>query len=301
MTTVEEGEFAIVFGNAVSDKHGYVIKVLAYDAPNTMGALAKRSKMPQQCLIPIPKDSAYSLAEWGAFSGRYFTAWANWHVSLNCWRSQMPDIDPSEIYVWGWGGGVTLVELSLAKQMGCQTAMMASSDKRLQLIYELGIPPIDRRRFLNLNFDQRNYKSDAAYRASYLEAKQLFLGLVKEYTHGNGVSIFIDNIGQPVFRATLKALARQGVITTCGWKHGMKLTLMRALEAINRHIHVQTHFARYSEGLEAVKAARFAETGWMAPIANDKIYKWDEIPQLAEAYMAGQIDSYFPLFEVNAP
>jgi len=285
VTTVKEGDFAIVFGNAVSDEYGYMVKALAYDAPNTMGVLAKRAKMHQQCLIPILKDSAYSLAEWAAFSLRYCTAWANWHVSLNCWRSQMFKADPADMHVWAWGGGVALAELDLAKRAGFNTAMIASTDKRLQLIETFGIQAIDRRQFLDL----RSRKSGA---------EDVFLDFVKEHTKGQGVAIFIDNIGTPVFQSTLKSLARQGVVTTSGWKHGMKLTILRAVEAINRHIHVHTHFANYSEGLEAVQKAE--EIGWMAPVANDNIYKWDEIPQLAEAYEAGQIESYFPLFEVNA-
>jgi NADPH:quinone reductase-like Zn-dependent oxidoreductase len=297
VTAVKEEDLCIVFCNSVWDKHGYTLKVLAYDAPNTMGILAKQAKLPQRCLIPIPAASSHSLEKWAAFSLRYVTAWANWHVAFNCWRVQMPDVDPSAVHVWGWGGGVTFAELTFAKAVGCQTAMIASSDPRLQLIAQTGIHPIDRRQFEDLAFDGQKYRIDPSYRARYLEAEKTFLTLVEAYTEGNGVSIFIDNIGLPVLRPTLKSLARQGVITTCGWKCGMEVSNLRALECINRHIHVHTHYARYQEGLEAIKAAEAID--WLAPLANDKTYQWNEIPQLAEDYAAGRIDSYFPIFQVN--
>jgi len=58
------------------------------------------------------------------------------------------------------------------------------------------------------------------YRRSYLAAERTFLDLVNEHTARERVSIFIDNIGGPVLRATMYALGRQGVLTTSGWKHG---------------------------------------------------------------------------------
>jgi NADPH:quinone reductase-like Zn-dependent oxidoreductase len=119
---------------------------------------------------------------------------------------------------------------------------------------------------------------------------------VKEKTGGSGVSIFVDLIGLPVFIATVKALGRRGVVTTAGWKLGMKTSVIRAIECINRHIHVYTHYARYSQGLAAV---RFAEAnGWM-PILDDKTYGWDEIPQLARDYSEGKVNTYFPVFQIN--
>jgi NADPH:quinone reductase-like Zn-dependent oxidoreductase len=297
VTTVKEGQLCVLYSDILNDKHGYPLKIMAYDAPNTIGVLAKQTKVPPHCLIPFPEDTSFSAKEWAAFSVRYITAWDNWRVAYGCWRVQMPDVDPSEIHVWAWGGGVSLAQLALAKSVGCQTAMTASSDIRLQLIEQMGIRPIDRRTFADLSYKPQRYKSDPAYRARYIEAEQHFFALVKEHTQGEGVSIFIDNIGLPVFRATTKALARQGVIATSGWKHGMRLSILRAVESINRHTHVHTHGSRTSEAIKAVQVAE--KLGWRPPVAKDRVYKWDEIPQLTEDYEAGRIDSYFPLFEVN--
>ena len=126
--------------------------------------------------------------------------------------------------------------------------------------------------------------------------EQGILDQIDRITNGRGVSIFVDNVGGPVHRTTLKALAREGVLTTCGWKRGMRTTVSRAMECISRHIHVHTHYARYDEGIEAVEFAE--QNGWMPP-PTQRVWSWDEIPSLFEQYSQGAIDSYFPIFSIN--
>lgn len=127
---------------------------------------------------------------------------------------------PQDVFVCAWGGGVSLAEVTLARWMGCQAAMVASTPERLALLQQLGIIPIDRRGLDNIAFEEK------------------LLDLVYTHTAGKGVSIFIDNIGAPVYKLTVKALARQGVIATSGWKHGAILPISRAMECINRHLYV---------------------------------------------------------------
>jgi hypothetical protein len=189
-----------------------------------------------------------------------------------------------------------LAELTLAKDLGFQTLMIASTDERLRLIEDMGITAIDRRQFAGLNYDDQKFNTDPQYRKLYRTEEKKFVDIMMEHTGGKGVDIFIDNIGTPVFRGTLRALARQGVVTTAGWKCGMEMSLLRAVECIKRHIHVFTHFARYSEGVEAIS---FAEAnGWIPP-DNNRVYDWENIPQLALDYEQNRLDSYFPLYAVN--
>ncbi len=86
-------------------------------------------------------------------------------------------------------------------------------------------------------------------------------------------------------------------MTTAGWKVEMRMSIVRAMECIRRHIHVHTHFARYSEGLAAVQFPN--DTDWIPPVTGDKVYNWDQIPQLAHDYGAGKLSTYFPIFQVN--
>jgi len=295
--SVKEGDFCMVFCSGVVDRFGFPEKILAYDAPGSMGVLAKRMKLREKQLIAIPPNTRHSLRQWAAFSLRYVTAWANWKRAYGCWSLTAcleESVPPS---VWAWGGGVSLAELMLAKFFGCDLGMISSQEERLKTIESNGIKPIDRRQFPDLNFNGEKYACDREYRKSYQQSEDIFLEIVKESTLGQGVSIFIDYIGAPVLRATLKALARRGVITTAGWKQGMSISLNRALECINWHTHVHTHYARYPEGVEAVRFAE--ETGW-APVVDDHIYGWDEIPRLARDFMDGRVGAYYPIFQVNS-
>jgi NADPH:quinone reductase-like Zn-dependent oxidoreductase len=271
------GDACIVFCNGEWDEYGYPVKILGYDAPGTMGVLARSMVLHHRQLIPVPPATRFSLRQWAAFSLRYVTAWANWRVAHACWRSQMADCAPEDALVFAWGGGVALAELSLARTMGFRTAMVTSSPARLELLRRLGIDPIDR----------------TGWSATSVEDE--LLAAVAARSGGRGVAIFVDNIGAS-YKTTLKTLARQGTVATSGWKHGVMFASVRAMECIGRHLHVHTHYARYSEGEAAV---RFAEDrGWMAPV-DDRTYGWDEIPALAEDYSQGRIDSYFPIFAVN--
>lgn len=109
------------------------------------------------------------------------------------------------------------------------------------------------------------------------------------------VQVFVEMIGEPVYRATLKALSRQGVITTAGWKLGMRVQLLRAQECIQRHQHLYTHFARRQQ-MEA--AVAFAESsGWM-PQVDERIYGFDEIPELTRDYREGRT-GLFPCYRVS--
>ncbi len=294
VTAFKEGDLCMLCSVAIWDEAGYPVKILGYDAPGTMGVLAKQIKLHQDTLILLPKDTKHSLQQWAAYPIRYATAWDNWQVAFGAWRLQMDEVDCPSPYVWGWSGGVALGQLLLAQHFGCQTAMITSRDKRLEQVENLGITPIDRRQFPDLNYDPARFDNDFAYRKQYMRAEIEFLKQVKTHTNGAGVSIFIDNVGGPVYRATLKALGRQGVITTVGWKKGMAVSMMRGTECIERHIHVHTHGARRS-----IAGVEFAEEkGWLPPI-EDHVYGWDEIPALAQAYGEGKLDTFFPVFQIN--
>ena len=295
--TLKEGDLCLYSPIGSTDEFGYLTRVAAYDMPNTMGLLARQIKIGEHQAVPLPKDTRYSVKQWAAFSLRYPTAWANWRLAYGCWRLQMPEeLFPSP-YVWGWGGGVSVAMLTLAKSFGCAVAMVASTDDRLRMVRKMGIKDVDRRAFMNLVYDEKRYKTDPDYKRSYLRSERTFLDIVRQETDGAGVSIFMDNIGLPVFRATLKALGRQGVITSVGWKRGMNLTIARAVECINHHSHVFSHGARFSEGIASIN---FAErTGWLPPV-NGELYSWDNIPKLAQDFAGDMTTGYFPLYQVNS-
>lgn len=293
---IDIGQTYMCIGIGIPDEFGYMMLAHAYDAPGTVGALAKRAPVPARNLYPIPSGSSASLAQWAAFSLRYMTAWSNWHVAYNCFRTQLSATEMAHPHVWGWGGGSTLAELELAKNFGCQTAMVSGNDDNLATIRASGIEAIDRREFPDLAYDADRYAEDREYRASYKDSEKRFLALVDERTEGRGVQIFVDYIGLPTVRVTQKAVGRLGVITSAGWKHGMDTQTNRAMECISRHIHVHTHYARFEE---VAPAMAFSEKkGWMPHIDPDDIYDYDDIPRLAADYAAGRT-GYFPIYRIN--
>jgi hypothetical protein len=106
--------------------------------------------------------------------------------------------------------------------------------------------------------------------------------------------IFIDLIGGSVWKPTLKALGWPGVLTTAGWKQGMNLQYQRALTCMNWQVFVHTHYARPQQARAAFDYA--LESGWLPP-EPEKIWDWDQIPELARAYAQG-LDDYFPVFRI---
>lgn len=273
---LSEGDICLYFCNGLQDDYGYPKQITAFDKPNSMGVFAKRIKLDQHEVIKIPSNSKLSLQEWAAFSLKYMTAWSNWNTAYACWKAQMAEVPPEQTFVFGWGGGVTFGELTLAKHMGCTCFMMTSNQERLEVLRNYGINGVDRNQFAD---------SEAAW-----------VEFVHSATEGRGASIFIDNIGQSVYRLTMKGLGRQGVIATSGWKTGSMLPVLRANECQQRHIHVFTHYAGYHEGLEAIQ---FAESHHWAPPISGEEYAWEEIPSMLEDYEQGRITSWFPIFRIN--
>ena len=298
VTTCKEGDLCWTVPIGSQDEYGHMIKVLGYDAPDMMGLLAKQAVFHELNVEPIPANTRYSYLRWAGFPVRYATAWELWKLSYNVWKAQFDLGEFPPPYVSGWGGGVALAMAQLSRHFGCPASLVASTEYRLNLLQELGITPIDRREFPDLDFDEERFETDREYRAVYLRSEKAFVETVQRVTDGHGVSIFIDNIGAPVFRATLRALGRLGIVATSGWKLGKKLSYDRTAATVNRYIMVHVHGCRRSEG---VRSAEFAEQhGWLPPKPPDgDVYRWEDVPQLAADYAAGKTQSYAPVFEVN--
>ena len=273
---VRPGDLCMVFCAGELDPAGYPRNIMGFDCPGSMGVLAREAKFRSHQLIALPVRSRLSPRQWAAFSLRYVTAWSNWASASRVWRVQMDEAFPQRCDVAGWGGGVSFAELELAQREGCNATLITSHPLHAEAASRRGIGVVPRGR------------------AGGDDAR--ILDALRERTRDRGVSIFIDNIGAN-FRLTLRALARQGVVTTCGWREGMMFPLPRAAECIARHAHVFTHYAPLRHGAEAVAYAESA--GW-GPQVSDRATPWEDIGRLAEAYAAGEVADYFPTFAINA-
>ncbi|WP_042444081.1 hypothetical protein [Azospirillum sp. B510] len=273
---LREGDLCRVYCAGELDPAGYPITIMGYDCPGTMGVLARQAKFKRRQLALLPSGGDISLASWAAFSLRYVSAYSNWLLAARAWRIQMGHAYPAGCDVFAWGGGVALAELELAAAEGCRATLITSKDKYRRHALARGIGVI-----------MRGGAADPGAADT--------LGQIMDRTEGRGAAIFIDNIGAD-FRVTVRALARQGVIATCGWRDGMTFPLVRASECINRHVHVFTHYAHAREAEDAVALAR--SIAWY-PTITSPVWAWEEIGDLADAYARGEIEDYFPVFAVN--
>jgi NADPH:quinone reductase-like Zn-dependent oxidoreductase len=290
------GDTCLFFPVGATDANGFMLTIHGYDAPGTIGLLARNTVIPATNVIKLPPNSSFGLEQWAGFGVRYMTAWNNWWVAYRCFRAQLSEAEHPVLDVWGWGGGTTLAEMHLAHLHGARTVMLSGTDANLEAISSLGIDTLDRRSFPDLNYDPTRFAADRDYQELYRKSERAFLAAVAERTEDRGVSIFVDYIGSPVWRATLKALARLGVVTTAGWKHGMEMSVNRAIECIARHTHVHTHATRRTDALMAVA---YAEThGWVPPPQRVQ-YAFEDIPKLVEDYGAGTT-GYFPVFRASS-
>ncbi|MCA9699927.1 MAG: zinc-binding dehydrogenase [Myxococcales bacterium] len=297
VTDLRPGQLTMLFCSSEVDAYGYPIKALAYDAPGTMGCMATRMIIRRHELIPVPEHTRHPLPRWAAFSGASITAWSNWELAFGTLRLQIGADELADPWVFGWGGGTTLVELDLARRQGCRVAQISGSEARRALIEGQGVQAVDRSAFADLHFDEQRFATELDYRRAYLASEAAFEATVQRITAGAGVNIFVDYIGKPVHRATLKVLARQGVVTTAGWKLGMELSFLRAAECIARHQFINTHYARYRQGLAAIAYAE-AE-GWLPPI-DATIWDFEAIPALA-GHVADGAGGFFHVFAINPP
>jgi|GEM_PF-424433 len=291
----EPGRCGFVYAGEVMDPWEYPSKAFAYDAAGTRGYLSTRMVVKADALLPVPAGSRYSLAQWAAFSARYTTAWSNWLLAYGTYRLMVRQELMPAPHVWGWGGGTTLAELDLARRFGCRTVMLSANDQRLEIIRKTGVTALDRRTFGDLYFDEMRAGTDPTYRRAYQQAETAFVREMERLTGGQKVQIFVDYIGTPFSKATRRALSREAVVTTAGWKEGMATSFLRASECIERHQYIHTHMCGRQEALDA---AAYAEANDWMPTIDERIYSFEEIPALAAHFHSGQV-GLFPVFRIN--
>lgn len=278
--------------------YSYPIKAYGYDAAGTLGLLAKKTIVHFKQLFPIPPNTQFSLKQWAAFSLRYITAWGNWKVAHKTYRAMVSEEEAPHPPVWGWGGGVSLALLQLAKNAGYDTMMIGSNVTRLKTIEHLGINTLNRYQFSDLDCRPEYINQSKEHKERHLVAEKIFLNIIKERTNGHGVAIFADLIGEPVLKASLKALARPGVLTTAGWKQGMNISYLRATACIQWQAYIHTHYGSLTDAFKAIEYGE--KNSWMPPITeDDPVYSWNDINKLIDDFRQGKTN-YFPIYQVNA-
>ncbi len=157
------------------------------------GTMAEYIVVPHQnvALVPTPPDPhpPISWAEAAGYSLATVTAWRMLHT-----RAQL---QPGEVVlIWGIGGGVSSIALSIAKLLGAFVIVTSSSDEKLTIAGDMGADVM-----LNHN------AVDVARE-------------VRTITHKRGADVVVDNVGEATWEHSLRALGKAGRLVTCGGTTG---------------------------------------------------------------------------------
>lgn len=245
---LKAGQKAVVYSNAFCGTCRYC---LAGDQPLCLrakimgehrnGGFAEYVAMPARCVLPLPDH--VDLVDAGALLAAYLTAWR----MLFGKRALRPG---ETLLIVGVGGGVAVACLQLALHAGARVLVTSSSDEKIERALSLGAAA------------GVNYRREKV-------AKRIL-----ELTHGEGVDMVIDSVGEASWDDSLRSLRRGGRLVTCG-----------ATTGSNPSADLQRLFIRQLEvygstggSMEECRQllARFA-AGSIKPVI-DRRYTLDELP-----------------------
>jgi NADPH:quinone reductase-like Zn-dependent oxidoreductase len=160
------------------------------------GTLCERIVVPEQNVVSIPAPPAphpeLTWTEAAAFSLVTLTAWR-----MLVTRAQ---VRPGEVVlIWGIGGGVSSAALRIAKLLGAYVIATSSSDEKLDAARSLG--------------------ADAAVN----HAAGDVVKEIRSLTGKRGADVVVENVGEATWEQSLRALARQGRLVTCGATTGPRV------------------------------------------------------------------------------
>ena len=160
------------------------------------GTLAEYLVLPEQNVLripdPPPPHPPITWREAAAYS----------LVTLTAWRMLVTKaaLRPGEtVLIWGVGGGVSGAALRIAKLIGASVIVTSSSDTKLETARALGAD-------VTLNHRQVDVARE-----------------VRNLTNKRGVDVVVENVGEATWEQSLRALARQGRLVSCGATSGPKV------------------------------------------------------------------------------
>ncbi len=157
------------------------------------GAAAEYIVVPEQNIYKIPETPAsvakISWHEAAAFGLVTLTAW---RMMITRARVQPGDV----VLIWGIGGGVSSTAVQISKLAGAFVIATSSSNQKLERAKEFG--------------------ADVTLNHSEVDVAREVRGL----TSKRGADVVLDNVGEATWKNSLRALAKQGRLVTCGGTTG---------------------------------------------------------------------------------
>lgn len=150
---------------------------------HTSGTYAELVKIPARNALPM--RPGFTFEEVAAFPLVFMTAWR----MLVTRAALRPGED---VLVLGAGGGVASAAIQIAKVCGARVIATSSTQEKLKRAKELGADILI------------NYREEP------------FEKRVWEVTNKRGVDVVVDTVGQATWKKSLRALAKDGRLVTCG-------------------------------------------------------------------------------------
>jgi len=204
------------------------------------GGLAELIVVPPESVIPKPENLSFEEA--ASVPLVFLTAW---HMLIT--RAQVRHGET--VLVNAAGSGVGTAGIQIAKLVGARVIASAGSEPKLARARELGAD------------DTVNYStSDLAEE-------------VRRLTDGRGVDVVFEHVGGGLFEGSVRALARDGRLVTCGATAGNQATLSITQFFMSHQTLLGSFMGTKAELLEVVPYLR---TGQLRPVV-DKVYPLSEI------------------------
>lgn len=141
---------------------------------------------------PPPPEPEITWPEAAAFGLATLTAWR-----MIVTRARL---EPGEtVLIWGIGGGVASAALGIVKTLGGRVIATSSSDAKLEVAGQRGAD-------VTLNHGEVDVPRE-----------------VRRLTGKRGADVVIDNVGEATWERSLRSLAKQGRLVTCGGTTGAKV------------------------------------------------------------------------------
>ncbi|MGH9393539.1 MAG: zinc-binding dehydrogenase [Terriglobales bacterium] len=159
------------------------------------GGYAELVSVPRRALLPLPAGIEFTAA--ASIPLVFLTAW-----NMLVRRARIAA--GQTVLVWAASSGVGIAAVQIAKLWGCRVLATAGGAEKCRLARELGAEEV---------FDH--------YDAANPVARTL------KRLHPEGVDVVIEHVGQASWEQSLRALAPNGVLVTCGATtgHDAKLDL----------------------------------------------------------------------------
>lgn len=156
----------------------------------SMGGYAEYVVVPEKSLVPIPEGVSDSAA--AAVTLSTITAW---HMLVEQVRVRPGDL----VLVWAAGSGVGSAAVQIARMQGAEVIATAGSDEKLdRAMSEYGAK-------WGINYREQDVPAE-----------------VRRITQKRGVDVVFEHLGAETMVQSLKCLARNGTVVTCGTLTGAR-------------------------------------------------------------------------------